>query len=322
MMKDSIHALFGITSPNVDLKQVPVGLLVPMGTCTDEEPDKSYVFQYRTLKRFLKNFGENQPLWVWGPSGCGKTEEPKQIAARLRRPTAIISFGEESSLREMSGTFHLVPDGLVTRTEFRYGQLAAAISEPLTIVVLDEFNMAPPGVTGQFNRLLESGELVIPDTGEVVKAAPGVTFVATANSSGAHDESGIYAGSQLQNGATRNRFAGLKMSYLPAKLEQELVLRAFPQVDQVLTVGSGQTTVSKVAVQLASGMRTLVDQGAVGLPFSVRTLKRFVGSSLAYGDVRDGFADAFFDLLTPSEATAADGVFHKHLGVHMEGEGS
>jgi hypothetical protein len=77
-----------------------------------------------------------------------------------------------------------------------------------------------------------------------------------------------------------------------------------------------------MAVTLANGLRAVVEEGAIGLPFSVRTLKRFVGSSLAYGDFREGFADAFYDLLSPQEATAADQVFFKIFGVHVEGEGN
>ena len=318
-MKDSIFNLFGVTSPTADTKKIPTSALVPMGAHTDLAPDPNFVFQYRPLKRVLRNIGNGQPLWAWGPSGCGKTELFIQVAARLQRPVKVISFGEETSLRELSGTFHLIPDGLVTRTEYRPGTLAQAIATPLAVVVLDEFNMAPPGVSAQLNRLIEAGELVVPETGEVITAAAGVTFVATANTSGAHDETGIYAGSQLQNGATRNRFAGLRMNYLPADLEQEIVTRAFPTVDQKLQMPAG-VTFSKLAVDMANGVRKMVEEGSIGLPFSVRTLKRFVGASLAYGDFREGFADAFFDLLTPQEATAADQVFFKIFGVHVEGE--
>jgi cobaltochelatase CobS len=321
-MKDSIFDLFGVTSPNADTKKIPTSALVPMGSHTGVAADPNFVFEYRPLKRVLRNLGERQPLWAWGPSGCRKTELFVQVGARLQRPVEIISFGEETSLRELSGTFHLVPDGLVTRTEYRPGTLAEAITTPLAIVVLDEFNMASPGVSAQLNRLIEAGELVVPETGEVITAAADVTFVATANTSGAHDETGIYAGSQLQNGATRNRFAGLKMGYLAADLEMEIVCRAYPGVDQVLQMPSGVGTFSKLAVEMANGIRAVVEAGSIGLPFSVRTLKRFVGSSLAYGDYREGFADAFFDLLTPQEATAADQVFHKIFGVHVEGEGA
>lgn len=313
----SLYEAFGVTSPNTDTKTIPLDKVVPVGTL-DTAPDKGFVFEYRTLRRALKNIGERKPVWCWGPAGCGKTEFFVQIAARLRRPAHVISFGEETSIRELLGTFRLSKaEGNGFETRFEYGLLAKAIVDPMAIVILDEFNMSPPGVSAQLNRLLEVGTISIPETGEAIKAADGVTFVVTANTPGSSDTTGIYAGSQVQNGATRSRFAGLKMGYLAPEKEEEVVVRATPSLnDNVKLPGSTKRT-SELLVECGRMVRDLIDDGAVSLPFTVRNLKEWARSTLLLRDIRDGFMDAYGDLLTEDELTPVAEVFHKVFGVRI-----
>lgn len=343
-MAQSLFDAFRVESPNTDTRKIPLAKVVPMGTAATITPDPKFVFEYAPLRRALKNIGERKPIWCWGPSGCGKTEYFIQIAARLQRPCHVVSFGEETSMRELLGTFELsgeeeAPEeirdsgvrgliqavgqlarrGFGVKTRFRYGHLVRAIQDPMAIVILDEFNMAPPGIAAQFNRLLETGELTIPETGETIRASDQVMFVVTANTPGSMDETGIYAGSQTQNGATRSRFAGLKMNYLPAAREEELINLAYPSLNAAIQLPDANRPVSQLMVDVANGCRTLVNEGQVSLPFTVRNLKEWSKSSLLLRDVKDAFADAYYDLLSPSEAVPVGEVFHKVFGTRMEG---
>lgn len=327
-MATSLFDAFGVESPKTDTRKVPLDKVVQVGNNTAVAPDPVFVFEYTPLRRALKNIGEQKPIWCWGPSGCGKTEYFVQIAARLRRPCHVVSFGEETSLRELLGTFELVGetreegaaaqhDSAGLRTRFRYGHLVRAMQDPMAIVVLDEFNMAPAGIAAQFNRLLEVRELIIPETGERIRAADHVTFVATANTPGSMDESGIYVGSQVMNGATRSRFAGLKMRYLPPDLEEKLLTLAFPQLNGAVTLTEANRPASRLMVELGMACRTLVDEGNVSLPFTVRNLKEWAKSTLLLKDIREAFADAYYDLLAPTEAVPVGEVFHKLFGVRL-----
>lgn len=315
----SLFDAFGVVSPKGDTKQIPLDQVCPVGAL-ETTPDPAFQFEYRTLRRTLRNIADQRPIWCWGPSGCGKTEFFIQIAARLRRPCHVVSFGEETSLRELLGSFELkaAESGNGFSTAFRYGHLVKAMREPGALVVLDEFNMAPASVAAQFNRLLETGSITIPETGETITAAENVVFLVTANTPGSMDESGIYAGSQTQNGATRSRFSGLKMDYLPPDKEVELLRAVCPRLDAVIKLPDAARPPSALIVECGNMIRALVNDGAVSLPFTVRQLKTWAMGSLQLHDIRDAFCDAYHDLLSSAETVPVSEVFHKVFGVRVE----
>ncbi|APZ42514.1 AAA family ATPase [Acidihalobacter ferrooxydans] len=319
-MSITLYDAFVVTSPVADTKKIPLDKVCSLGNCEQVEPDPNYVFEYRTVKRVLKNIGTRKPMWIHGPSGCGKTELMVQVGARLKRPVHVISMGEETSLRELLGTFELKSaeskNGF--ETAFQYGALTQAMQNPGAIVVLDEFNMAPSTVAAQFNRLLETGEITVPETGETVKAADNVTFVVTANTSGGIDESGIYAGSQAQNGATRSRFSGLRVNYLPRDLEEQIIVRSFPRINAVVQLPETNKSLSALMVETAIAIRSLVADQEVSLPFTVRNLKEWAGSTLAFRDIGEAFTDAYFDMLGETERTAVGEVFQRMFGWNLE----
>lgn len=336
----SIYDAFGVTSPNADTKQIPLSAVCKTGTGTNKA-SIPFVFDFKPLRRILRNIDQGTPIWMWGPSGCGKTELITQIGVRLHRPVHVISFGEESSLRELLGTFAITsnPDdvpsgsekgtaamvaalwalakrGLGIKTEFQYGVLPKAIQEEDAIVVLDEFNMAPPGIAAQLNRFFETGELPIPETGETIKAAKNVVLVVTSNTSGGVDEAGLFAGSQQQNGATRTRFAYINVNYLPADEERKILIEAVQGVDSIKT--PGDKPFSLLAVDVARACRGLIEAGQVSLPFTVRNLVRFARATKELKDIADAFRDAYYDGLSPSEQVPVGQVFHKIFGIKLE----
>lgn len=334
MNKRSIFDAFGVISPNTDTKKVPVSAICKTGKGTNQR-EIPFVFDFQNLRRILRNIDKNIPVFAHGPSGCGKTELFCQIGARLNRPVHVISFGEESSIREMMGTVKLTNSlaelegngsaaqalwaiakrGLGMSTKFEYGQLPKAIMDEDAIVVLDELNMAPPGITAQLNRFLETNQIVIAENGEIVKAAKNVSIVATSNVSGSIDESGIYAGSQIMNGATRSRFAYIELSYMGVDDERAILLKRIPSLDEIKL--PGEKLLSSLAVDLAGACRALVEEGSVSLPFTVRNLIRFGEATIDLRDVRSAFRDAYYDGLSQEEKIPVSQVFHKIIGLNI-----
>jgi len=315
-MGKSLFEVFGVTSPVSDPTKIPVDAVCPIGTHAEVQPDPAFVFAYQTLRRLLRAIKKTVPLWIWGPSGCGKTELVVQTAARLNRPCHVIPFGEETSVRELMGCFRLEGG----QTKFVYGRLTSAIMTPGAVVVLDEFPQAPPGIAGQLNRFLETKQLVIQETGEIVKAAADVVVIATANTAGGQDETGLYAGNHPQNAATRNRFtSGLRVAY-PTPAEEVKILQAkHPLADTVLGAPTPEKSFTGSVAQLAADIRDLVESGAVSHVFSIRTSLAFVESTLDFTDVREGFSSAYYDLLADSERPVVAEVFHRTFKVRLEG---
>ena len=74
----------------------------------------------------------------------------------------------------------------------------------------DELKLAPTDVLEALNRLLDDNrELLIPETGEIVKPHPHFMLFATQNPPGA------YAGRKMLSRAFRNRFVELHFDDVP-----------------------------------------------------------------------------------------------------------
>lgn len=318
----SIYQLFQVQSPVSDLSKVPITAACRVGTHRHPRDtfNPQFFFDYRSLRRILTNINEEKPLWIWGPAGCGKTETIEQIAIRLMRPLFVISFSEDTRINDLLGMTGLDESEKGNSiTTYQRGVLNKALTTPDAIVVLDEISMAPPGVVAELNKLLQSREILIRETGESLRMADHVAIVATANTAGTFDESGLYHGSNAQNGATMSRFSGLRIGYLPPEKEIIMLRRRFPNADQELDIVESSKSFTEMAVDLASLLRSLVDQGVVRLPFTVRNLMTFLKRTLDYGkDIREGFADAYYDLLTMQERTAVGEVFKNVYSIEME----
>jgi MoxR-like ATPase len=156
-------------------------------------------------------------VWLAGPAGTGKSTLPEQIAARAQRPFVAITFQRAVEPADIIGG-----NGLANgATVWVDGVLTRAIRRPGTIILLDEITLAPPGLAAMLQTLLASRSLTLP-TGEVVRCADGVTFVAADNTRGYGDESGLYAGTHQANAALVDRMARMiVVDYLDAALEAQ-----------------------------------------------------------------------------------------------------
>ncbi|MBN6740867.1 AAA family ATPase [Acidithiobacillus sp. MC6.1] len=308
-------AFNGVVSPVADTASIKLAEVVKMGERTpqEDEVDKNFVFSYPTLRRIIGAFRLGKNLWIWGPAGSGKTELAIQTAMRCHRPYALVSFSEETSMRDLIGTWSLKDQ----QTSWKDGALARAIQTPGSVVILDELNMAPSGVVAALNALLQQGELHIHETGDTLRVAEGVTFVATANTAGSVDETGMYAGSQIQNGATRSRFAGLKVGYLPAEDERQILLRKFPGLDDAFSP-QGNRLLTEAMIECGKQIRSIADEGRLSLPFSVRQLLSWAEGALEFRNIADGFRFAFADLLGQGELPPVAETFHKVFGIKLE----
>ncbi|WP_172959775.1 AAA family ATPase [Thiomicrorhabdus aquaedulcis] len=297
--KTSFGEAFGLSGIDV-----PLSGLIAFGNGTNVVPNQNFIFDKDLLKQVIFSLKETQNLLLWGDAGAGKTDLIEQVAARLNRQAFIISFGEETSVRQLVGSFTLSQG----ETPWRDGALLSAIRVENAIIGLDEINMAHPGVVAMLNHLLQKKELVLPETGEVVKCANGVAFIATSNTNMGVDESGLFEGSQSQNAATRSRFAGAHVKYLKEADEIRLIDMAYPSLDEAIPPLSGKRF-SELTVQLANALRSAMREGGLSLPFSVRQIHCFVKSSLAFKDASLAFKYSYWNLLDSVERQTASDLF-------------
>lgn len=296
--------------PGID---VPLTVLANFGNGTNIDPNRNFVFDKDVVKQVLYSIKEGENLLLWGDAGAGKTDLIEEVAARLNRQAKIISFGEETSIKQLIGGF-TVSNG---ETPFRDGLLLQAIKTPHCIIGIDEINMALPGVTAMLNHLLQKHEIAIPETGEVVKCAEGVVFIATSNTNMGIDESGLFEGSNSQNAATRSRFAGVHVKYLKPEDEIKLIDLAYPGLDEAIPPLNGKRY-GELTVQLANQLRSAMRSGGLSLPFSVRQVHRFTKSSLAFGDPKLAFKYAYWSLLDSVERQTAADLFKTTFNMQIK----
>ena len=161
------------------------------------------------------------PILVEGPTSSGKTSAIEYLAKRTGHRFVRINNHEHTDIQEYLGTY--VSDPQTGRLVFQDGLLVRALRNG-DWIVLDELNLAPSDVLESLNRLLDDNrELLIPETGEVVRPHPHFMLFATQN------PPGLYAGRKMLSRAFRNRFLEAHFEDVP-QVELEDILKERCQI--------------------------------------------------------------------------------------------
>lgn len=141
------------------------------------------------------------PVLLTGHTGIGKTFEPMQICARVKREIVRVNISSESDEDSLMGGLRL-EDG---STYFNKGPVIEAM-ERGAILLLDELDLGNPMRIMCLQSVLEGQGYLIKKTGEYVRPKDGFNVIATGNTKGAGDETGLYVGTQILNEAFLDRF--------------------------------------------------------------------------------------------------------------------
>lgn len=184
--------------------------------------DDKYVFDIDLLKAVMMGIEMNKPILLWGMHGTGKSSLAEQYCAHTNRPHLRVQHTISTEEAHILGQFILVGK----ETVFNPGPLAYAMRYGL-VYVADEYDFALPAVTSVYQPVLEGKSLIIKEAcpeWRVVHPHPNFRFIATGNTNGAGDETGLYQGTQLQNAANYSRFGiTVEVKYMPEKLESAVI---------------------------------------------------------------------------------------------------
>jgi cobaltochelatase CobS len=232
--------------------------------------DQTYRFGRENLSDVLAwlQHGDQDALYLSGPTGSGKSSLICQIAARLNIPVQRVTAHSRLEVPELIG-HHTVVDGDMVyvdgplTTAMRYGH----------IFLLDEIDLLDPATAAGMNGIVEGGPLVIPENGgEVVTPHPQFRFVATGNTAGAGDRSGLYQGALRQNLAFMDRFWMVVVGYPDPVQEGKILEAAVPSLPQ---------PIREKMIEVANTVRKLFmgegdgDGNSIEVTMSTRTLIRW-----------------------------------------------
>lgn len=230
------------------------------------------------LLDYARHVGDN--VLIKGPTGPGKTMLCRAYCAMRRIPFININPGMAIEPSMLTGKEKLYKGS----TYWVDGILTAALRRGDCLVLFDELNFWPPGVTGMLHSLTDDQRYIYlydhlveyqdPDTNEtqampeVVKAADGILFVAAYNPR--------YEGTFRPNQAFENRF-GVQFRWDYSE-SVELALISLP-------------TLRDIAKQL----REMHNQGEISVPVSTNKLIQFqkVTDDLGMSAAVDNFLSYF-----------------------------
>ncbi|UQZ88025.1 cobalamin synthase [Deltaproteobacteria bacterium Smac51] len=240
------------------------------------KPDVDYLFHESSRDVIVWFLEKSDPLYIFGPTGAGKTSVVKQLASRLNYPVFEVTGHSRLEFPDLAG--HLTVKD--SQMQFQYGPLALAMKFG-GIMLLNEIDLLDPSTAAGLNSVLDGSPLCIPENGgEIITPHAMFRFVATANTNGASDETGLYQGTLRQNLAFLDRFILCEVGYPKPELELELLSKVSPELPSDLR--AKMVEYANEVRRLFLGQSENPSGQVLDITFSTRTLIRWANLTVRF----------------------------------------
>lgn len=303
--KRTLQEVFSFKNPVLNARQEPIKITIPKH-CYPElvpKPDHQYIFDIEKLKSVLFGLEHFIPIYVWGPAGTGKTALIRNIAAFTNRPFYRVQHTLNMIESDVLGDWR-VRDG---ETYFELGPLPLAMQGGW-LYLADEYDRAPPGVVSLYQAVLEGEPLILkeaPAEMRCVQPHPNFRICATGNTTGLGDESGLYAGTVVQDAANYSRFGVTEyIGYMDKDSEVGLVCNKLSVREQDACN----------LVDWANRVRERYDSGQMTSTVGPRELLYAARIGAHFYDFRRGLRTAIINRMSQSDREIAEQLSQRYFG--------
>lgn len=283
---------------------------------TDHVPeiDPDYLFDRIVTRAILAGFIYNRRVLLQGYHGTGKSTHIEQIAARLNWPCVRVNLDGHVSRIDLIGRDAIVLENGLQVTTFREGILPWALQNNVALV-LDEYDAGRPDVMFVIQRVLEaSGRFTLLDQNRVIEPHPYFRLLATANTVGLGDTSGLYHGTQQINQGQMDRWSLVAtLNYLSHEQECRIILGKVAGFD----TESGRQDIAAM-VRTATLTRNAFKNGDLATLMSPRTVLMWAENSLIFEDIGYALDVTFINKCDELERETVAEFYQRCFGREMK----
>jgi len=220
--------------------------------------------------------GQFFPTFITGLSGNGKTEMVEQACAKTKREMFRVNITVETDEDDLIGGFRLI-DG---ETVWFDGPVIEAMRRG-AILLLDEIDLASNKIMC-LQPVMEGKGIYIKKINEYVEPAAGFNVMATANTKGKGDESGMFMFTGILNEAFLERFPiTLEQDYPSEPVEKKILSKV---AESLGIVDDAMQDFIAHLVQWGAVIRKTFADGAIDEIITTRRLVHIVKSFAIFGN--------------------------------------
>lgn len=273
------------------------------------EHDEGYVpgkREHESLEALTVAISNDMPILFVGPTGAGKSLGCRQWAAAVNYPLIRVNFHKDERAADVIGekTVEVESGSGQAVVTWKDGALLEAMRKGY-IFLADELDACPAGILFVMQSVLEPGRTITLPTGERVKAHPRFRFVATANTTGRGDDSGLYTGTNILNEAFLDRWTVVvKVDYPDPDTEAAIVAKRS---------GIARAEARKM-VEVAVKVREGLANEQVYCTFSTRRLVAWAELSMSFGSMSKAANFAVLNKLSSEDRDVVGGLIQRIVG--------
>lgn len=213
------------------------------------------------------------PTYITGLSGNGKTIMIEEICARLGREMIRVNITPETDESDLIGGFR-IQNGT---TVWEDGPAIVAMKRG-AVLLLDEVDLGTPKLMC-LQPILEGTGIFVKKIQQYIRPEKGFTVLATANTKGRGNSTGMFIGTQIMNEAFLERFAvTFEQDYPPISVEAKIlsnILEKHKIEDEGFV---------RCLTQWAEKSRVAFEDGTLDAVISTRRLVHIVNSFVIFKD--------------------------------------